>query len=743
VVRPDGAGGRQCLLDREGHHFIKKVLRVSSDFWMFLLCVLLFAILGLPGTAQAERTPSPGDRSDSPVPLILDRAENIYGSQSRDRVTATGGVVAKYGTSQVQADTLYFYRGTNTLEAFGDVRLESPQRGIQTGRYLKIDLNTNEVTMTDVRGKMNRPWYISGARLEGDADTELRLQEGQFTTCNLKTPHYSIRSDQIYVYPGKRITAYHATLNVGAVPVFYTPYLSLGLRDRMTRWEIKPGYSSEDGAQLEVNYHYLLPGDTGPYTSTIYSDLRQRSGVGGGFDLGYSKNRTDGYFYTFLTNRRPTRIDEQGNEVRADTTQTLWEVESNLDHDLNSNWSVQSTVDWTENNRFNKDFQSSFGGRGIERREYDGSLVYSGDRSIFRTDVLRRDRVVERDGDVDFEVERELLPRIQYQLFSQPVPFLGRGVFYGLNSRVENSRTDPEQDRLWEAFLDQTLTKSLPISRTLGQSFQVGYEQRLAERSTPGGITNRSLGIGSFGTTSSYRTSRYSTLDLNYRIERQLNRQDSVPFILRGRDLGFERDAYRTHRLGLNYQWTRKNYSTTLRTGYDLRNPDTGSVESDSRILSPAVTFRGRLTPRLNWTQYVRYDLANERLQQSSSEFEYEFSRNFDLNLEANYNRRGSGDFLKIRNRWDWTSQDREWGIGGDVTYDQRRSEFEELNVMLRKRLHKWDFRVFFRTIRDRESRVYLTFNLIDYPSKAIGFSGEPSEQEVDFESGETQEYTP
>jgi len=98
---------------------------------------------------------------------------------------------------------------------------------------------------------------------------------------------------------------------------------------------------------------------------------------------------------------------------------------------------------------------------------------------------------------------------------------------------------------------------------------------------------------------------------------------------------------------------------------------------------------------------------------------------------------------LKFRNRWDWTSEDEEWALSGDVTYDQRRSEFEELNLMLRQRLHKWDFRIFFQSIRDRESRIHFTFNLIDYPSKALGFSGNTSEQDVDFESDETGKYTP
>lgn len=715
--------------------------RVSFRTGLCGICFVL-ALIGSSGVARGQDTNSTEAGGTTPVPVVIERAEDIRWNRGESRLTATGDVTVDYGSTRLRADTIHYYRSEDRLEGFGSVRVESPERGLQTGRRVSVDLTTNELSITDVRGKRG-PWYISGPRLEGDADTEMRMPDGQFTTCNLRVPHYTIQTDQVYIYPGESIHAYGATMNVGSVPVLYLPYAYVNLRDKVSRWYVRPGYGSEEGAEMIVNYHYLLPSDSGPYTSTIYTDVRSKSGAGAGFDVGYSEDGNDAYFYGFFANRRPTEIEEDGDETRADTTMNLWRVRSDVDYDFeDSGWSAQANVDWIKNNRFNKDLQSSFDNRGIDRRRMNGSLVHSGDRSIFRFDVIREDRSVSRGDQVVFRRQREVLPRLQYQLFSLPVPRLGRGVFYGMNSTLENRRNG-SNERSWEGTFSQNLTKSLPLTRNLGQSYRLGYEQRLREVTGTREGT-RATGIGSFGLNNSYYMNRYSTLNLDYTLARQMNRRDSVPLTLQGVDLGTEEAGLRTHRLGLDYQVTFDRFSGTFQTGYDLRESDRFRIRPDSRVLSPQLSLRSRVTPRLNWTQYLRYSWRRDVLQQSSTSLEFDWSRDFSLSFGANYNRRASGDdFMKLTNGWTWESENRQWGARGDVIYDQGRTEFEEINLMLRKRLHKWDFRVYFQTIRDRERKIFFTFNLIDYPSQALGLSADIANPGVDFERGETSEYTP
>lgn len=706
--------------------------------------LVTLAVLGGGEVARAQDllATSPDTSGGSGPPVIIERAEVIRWDRGKSRLTARGSVTVKYGSATLKADTIHYYRSENRLEGSGGIRLESPRQGLQTGRSVSVNLNTNELSLTDVRGKRD-PWYLSGSRLEGDADTEIRMPDGRFTTCNLRVPHYTIRTDQVYIYPGKSIHAYGATMNVGSVPILYIPYAYVNLRDKVSRWEIRPGYGSREGAELVVNYHYLLPSDSGPYTSTIYSDVRSRSGAGAGFDVGYSRAGNNAYFYGFFANRRPTEIDAEGNESQANRKRDLWKIESNVNYDVeDSGWSAKADVDWVENNRFSDDLQSSFDNRGIDERRLNGSLVHRGERSIFRVDVIREEQSVSRGDEVVFEPKRELLPKLQYQLFSMPVRPLGRGVFYGMNFTFEN-RSGGTGDPAWNASVSQNLTKSLSLTSNLGQSYRFGYEQRVRELNGPRDETE-STGIGSFGLNNSYRINRFSALDLNYTVERQLNRRDAVPLTLQGVNLGTEENSLQTHRLALDYQLTKNRYSGTLRTGYDLRTSNQFSIASDSRILSPQLSLRSRLTPRLSWSQFTRYSWPRDVLQQSSTSVEFDWTRDFSFSFGANYNRQTTrDDFMKLTNGWAWESENDQWGTRGDVVYDQRRTEFEEINFMLRKRLHKWDFRLYFQTIRDRETKVFFTFNLTDYPSQVVGLSADLANPGVDFERGEASEYTP
>lgn len=716
-------------------------LRLNSrrDLFFILLAVVLFlSIVLLPGPIQAQterrQSTTMSTLSDTGKPVVLERAEKISWEESRSKLVATGDVLVRYGNRQLEADTVHYYRKREVLEAFGKSRIHSPKKGTYLARYVRVNLKTGRLELNRYRGKYTN-WFVSGPQMKGNPDTELQVKNGSFTTCNLVTPHYTFESDKVYIYPGESVHAYHVTFNVGSAPVMYLPYVYFNLEEGLRRWEIDPGYSSEDGMMLELGYHYLLPSDTGPYTTTVYTDMRQKSGVGGGFDVGYDRPDQHADLYAFMTRRRPTEINAQGEEIRADTVQTIWDVNSDVNYEIKeSNWKFHGNVDWVENNRFSDDLRSSFGSRGVPRRRFNGSAVYSGDRSIFRVDVLREDKAVDRNGNVSFRREQDILPRVQYQLFSLPLSPLGRGIYYSANTQLQRSKSRSNNDYLFSGFLDQTVTKSVSLSRNFGQSYRLGYEQRYREQSSGQGGGDRSTGIGKFGISNTLRLSTSSSLDFNYSLERQLNREDRVPLSLKGRNLGFEENGLRSHGISLEYQWKQSGFLGTFKTGYDLRSADTRTIESDSRVLSPQMTFNKQLTPRLNWNQYFLYDYAENNLNQSGMDLTFDAGRNSVISLGANYNRRSGDDFVKLKNQLHWESSDDQWEFRSNLVYDQGQTELEAINTMVRKRLHKWDMRVYFESIEDREWSTWVTFNLTDYPSRALGFVGQETTEEFDLD---------
>lgn len=706
-----------------------------------ILCFLagfFYLLVPSPGVAAPDTA---AVSADTRAPLVLKQAGSIRMRKDRGVLTARGNVIMTYRGYTIRSDTLVYTRVTETVQAGGNVKVVTPKSGAFVGSYFEMTLPTNEVSGRGIRAR-SKPWYINGRQMEGDADTMIHVPEGRFTTCNLRTPHYTFRTNDLYLYPGHSIVGYHTTLNVGGVPLLYLPYFYVDLRNLLGRWEIKPGYGSQDGVSLEVNYRYLIESDSGPYTSTLYTDMRQRGGVGAGFDVGYSQPNQHAYFYLFGAQRRPTVINDAGESVRADTEQTIWETRADVNYRFDdSKWKLHGNADWSKNNRFDRDFRGTLGGRGRPRRSFEGSLVRSGANSLFRVDAIREEKAVERDSDVVFVQEQSVLPRIRYQLYSVDVPALGRGVYYSLNSNLENSTDADTGDERWDLSVNQTLTKALAVTSRLGQSYQFGYEQSYVERQTRGAGTDfRSLSAGSFGLLNSYRLTNQSSLTLDYSIEKQLNQEQFVAFSLQGDSLGTARNGLRTHELGLSLQWRNQLTAGALRTGYDFRNSRTRTVLGDSRILSPQFSLQASLTPRLEMDHYLRYSWKDRHIQQANLEFDFDVARDFSLSLGGDYNRRTGSDVLKLKNQFNWRSNNNQWGLRGDIVYDNPSSELEETKFMLYKRLHMWEMRVFFRQIEDRERQVWVSFNLLQYPTKAFGLEADIDNQDFDVEQGNWRE---
>lgn len=705
-----------------------------------LLIVALVGGLACAATAvEADTAPL----SSRGIPLVLKQAESIRIQKERGRLTARGSIVVEYGGYTLRSDTMVYDRSTRRIQAGGNVKVVTPNTGAFQGSYFEMQLTTNELSGRSIRAR-NRPWFINGRRMDGDADTMIHVPDGQFTTCNLETPHYTFKTSDLYLYPGKSIIGYNTTLNIGGVPVFYLPYFYVDLRNLLGRWEIKPGYGNENGFELEVNYKYLIESDTGPYTSTIYTDFRQRGGAGAGFDVGYDRPNQDAYFYLFGAERNPTVLNDQGESVRSDTELTLWESEADVNYRFkDSKWKLIGDLDWSENNRFQEDFQGSLSGRGRPRRSVEGSLVRSGSNSLFRVDAIREERATVRDSDVVFEQEQSVIPRIQYQLFSLGLPSLGRGVYYSMNSTIENSADGDTGDEFWDLSVDQTISKSLSLTSRLGQSYRFGYEQSYEEYSTgPQGSDFRSLSTGSFGILNSYQLTTRSTLSADYSIAKVLNREANVGFTLQGDSLGRSLNGLRTHELGLGLQWRNQVSAGSLRTGYDFRRSRSQTVESDSRILSPQFSLQANLTPSLDLNQFLRYNWRDREFQQVNTKFGFDVTRRFNVSVAGDYNRRDGSDILKLKNQFQWRGSNNQWGLRGDVVYDNPAEELEETNLMLYKRLHRWEMRLFYRQIEDRDRQIWLTFNLLSFPSKAVGLEANLDDQGLGFEQGNWRDFS-
>ncbi len=102
------------------------------------------------------------------------------------------------------------------------------------------------------------------------------LEKAWLSTCDLEHPHYRLCASRIVHLDDNTFWARNVVLRFGNVPVFYFPIL-WGRTDSRRSFMLKPGYSSRNGAYLEIRRAWEI-GDLGE--NELQLDLMSKRGVG-------------------------------------------------------------------------------------------------------------------------------------------------------------------------------------------------------------------------------------------------------------------------------------------------------------------------------------------------------------------------------------------------------------------------------------------------------------------------------
>ena len=265
----------------------------------------------------------------------LDDEGHVSWSPDTGLVEALNGVLVKYrdpayGQAALQADRITLNRLTGRIVAEGRITLQRDDQAWR-GEYLEYNFRTDRMEVTDFRtGKS--PFFAAGDSVTGSREFGYRAMENYVTTDDVKNPGFRIQARSLKVVPGKHLIARNATVRMGKIPIFYYPWLKIGLDNPRRRWAVTPGYRSRDGAYLLTSYDFLSRSNL---TAKLNLDYRSRRGFGGGpelqYGLGpYGSGEFDSYY---LHDELPERFS-RGRKLDADRYRLrlrhLAEVRTNL-----------------------------------------------------------------------------------------------------------------------------------------------------------------------------------------------------------------------------------------------------------------------------------------------------------------------------------------------------------------------------------------------------------------------------
>jgi LPS-assembly protein len=201
-------------------------------------------------------TPLPTTPSEV-LELLADEAD----LRQSGATTVTGRVVARRGGRTLEADSLTYYREADRLEVLDGVRYRDPTVYLSAVEA-EIDAGAGTGWLGDVH------YRLVGQQGRGDARAVhlgeqgwMLVDRGSYTTCDPGDDAWSLQARELTLDRATDLgTARGVTLELGGVPVFYTPYLDFPLSGARKSGLLPPTIGSSDrrGLELALPYYWNI-----------------------------------------------------------------------------------------------------------------------------------------------------------------------------------------------------------------------------------------------------------------------------------------------------------------------------------------------------------------------------------------------------------------------------------------------------------------------------------------------------
>ncbi len=191
-----------------------------------ILLVCLFWLIAACGTARAA--PPPGDAN-----AMLFSADELQSDEELGLVVAKGHVEVSQGLRTLLADTVTYNQRTDTVTASGHVSLLEPTGEILFADFVELTNRFNDGFLQNIRALLSDRSRVAANTGRRTGGTRLEMRRGVYSPCDLcredptQPPLWQLRAEQITHDSQTHTFEYRdATLEIGGIPVLYTPYLS-------------------------------------------------------------------------------------------------------------------------------------------------------------------------------------------------------------------------------------------------------------------------------------------------------------------------------------------------------------------------------------------------------------------------------------------------------------------------------------------------------------------------------------
>lgn len=383
---------------------------------------------------------APGQSESKPgLTGVEVNAEEFEIVEGGDVMMAIGNVAARKGDTIIRADRVVIWQGDSEIYAEGNVSLtESGTLSYADKLLFNWEVHKGLAFNTElhkVRPGRQVNWHMKSDKAEQQGPDVFKAKRAKITTCNFKEPHQHFSASSVVFKDQNSVAFKNAVFHVHKIPVFYMPYSYRDLQYPWPWFHFGFGSSSEFGTFFKTDLAMeVYPGVRLLLDLDHYTDR----GTGTGINVEYESSRRVGYLDTYfikdggqdfagvpLEEDDRYRIKLLHRELLTDTS-----YDALLDHEdefFIGRWTVDLELqDFSDNNFYNEFFKYE----SQYHKEPENQLFVHGNWENSSLSFLGHLRVNEfpnlsqseqRSSSTNAPGQTEYLPRIAYDLLSQPI----------------------------------------------------------------------------------------------------------------------------------------------------------------------------------------------------------------------------------------------------------------------------------------------------------------------------------
>ncbi len=285
---------------------------------------------------------SPAETADPTAPVALVADSMAYNSED-DSYDAHGDVVLNQADVELKAQHLLWQAATQDAAATGSVQL-SDAATVAWGDSLQYNLATGQGQIDNGRVLVHEGnFHLSGEQIEKLSQSQYRVENGSFTTCDGDVPDWKFSAREVDVTLGAYAQAKDVWFHIKDIPLLYVPYLVFPVKTERESGLLAPwfGYSSNKGVRTSLAWYQVIDRNM---DATVYLDYLSEIGLGKGLEYRYAlglENTGKALYY---------HVD--GISEYPDTYYLDWEHRGRLP----GGWKIAADVEYTEDQFFFEEF---------------------------------------------------------------------------------------------------------------------------------------------------------------------------------------------------------------------------------------------------------------------------------------------------------------------------------------------------------------------------------------------------